>query len=161
MNWKFTMNINNMNAMRIIALSMALMLLHTLAAQPPLNPDKLKKEKTEYMKKRLALTTAEEKSFIPVYEKFTDEMFSHHREGMEMMRDYDLTFADDTEAEKQAQKLIAHKQRESEILKRYYAEFKKVLPVKKAAMVFKVEHDFRREMLKGMRKGKGMPDMGE
>ena len=157
---KFTLNYNmNMKNLLKPALSTLLVLVVLGAtAQPPKNADKLKQDKIEYIKKRLALTASEEKAFIPVYEKFLDEMFKYRKEGMEMIDSYDLTFADDAEAEKMAQNIITYSKKEADILSRNYAEFKKVLTVKKAAMVFKIEHDFKKQMLKGFRRGGSLED---
>jgi hypothetical protein len=54
----------------------------------------------------------------------------------------------DAEAEKVLNDMVNFKIQEADLLKKYAAEFKKVLPVKKVVLLFKAENDFKRELLK-------------
>jgi hypothetical protein len=60
----------------------------------------------------------------------------------------DLPNMTDAEAEKVLNDMVGFKIAEAELLKKYAAEFKKVLPVKKVVLLFKAENDFKREILK-------------
>lgn len=115
--------------------------------------DKIRAAKIEFIKKKLALTTDEEKKFLPLYTAFLDENDAL-RTSMKKdinLEEVDLTFMSDEECEKLINEISALKQKEVDLIKKYTAEFKKVLPIKKVAMVFKAEHEFRRHLVKELR----------
>jgi hypothetical protein len=128
--------------------------------------EKIRELKLEFLKKKLALTEDEEKKFIPLYEKFTDELEALHKSAKSdfALEDIDLTFMTDAECEKLITDIIDFKQKEVDLIKKYTAEFKKVLPVKKVAMIFKAEVEFRKQLfkkLKDKRKDKNKGDKGD
>lgn len=132
------------------------------AGPPPGGPkmkEKIKEARIEFMKKKLALTAEEEKAFLPVYEKMIDEMDSLRKKYKQEidMEDLDLTFMTDEECEKVVEDVIAFKQAELTLMKNYTEKFKKILPIKKVAMIFKAEYEFRKELVKRIqdRKRKG------
>lgn len=129
--------------------------------------EKLRAAKIEFIKKKLALTEDEKTKFIPLYEKFLDEMETL-RKGFKNdvdIMDVDLTFMTDAECEKLITDIIDFKQKEVDLIKKHTAEFKKVLPIKKVAMVFKAEVEFKKELvkkLKGWKKDKeAKPNEGD
>lgn len=115
--------------------------------------DKIREAKIEFIKKKLALTADEEKKFLPIYTAFLDENDAL-RKSMKKdinLEEVDLTFMSDEECEKLITEISNHKQKEVDLIKKYTTEFKKVLPIKKVAMVFKAEHEFRRYLVKKLR----------
>lgn len=115
--------------------------------------DKIREAKIEFIKTKLALTADEEKKFIPLYEKFldeSDELRKSMRKDIDL-EDVDLTFMTDAECEKLINDITELKQKEVDLIKKHTAEFKKVLPIKKVAMIFKAEHEFRHQLLKKLR----------
>lgn len=133
-------------------------------AQP--DKDKIKELKIEFLKKKLALTEDEEKKFMPLYEKFmteSDELRKTFKSDIDL-EEIDLTFMTDAECEKLINDIIEFKQKEVDLIKKHTAEFKKVLPVKKVAMIFKAEVEFRKHLfkkLKDKRKDKRKGDKGD
>jgi len=117
--------------------------------------EKLKEERIAFVKKKLALTAEEDKKFTPLYTKMIDEMdaLRESKKSSARLEDLDLTFMTDEECEKAINDFLSHKEKEVILLKNYNTEFKKVLPVKKVAMIYKAEHEFKREILKKLRKG--------
>lgn len=115
--------------------------------------DKIRAAKIEYIKKKLALSADEEKKFLPIYTSFLDENDALRKSLKKdiNLEEVDLTFMSDEECEKLINEISAHKQKEVDLIKKYTTEFKKILPIKKVAMVFKAEHDFRKHLVKELR----------
>ena len=65
----------------------------------------------------------------------------------------------DTMADKDVEKLvdgeIAFRQAEIDVLKKYNPQFKKVLPMKKVAKLYRAEEDFKRELLQKLQERRG------
>jgi len=115
--------------------------------------EKLREEKVKFLKKKLALTADEEKKFIPLYEKYTDEMQELRKtfKSDVDLAEVDLTFMSDEECQKLIDDILGFKQKEVDLIKKYTDEFKKVLPVKKVAMIFKAEVEFKKQLVKKLR----------
>lgn len=126
-------------------------------AQPEPPHERIKEARIEFMKKRLALTKEEEKNFLPLYSAMIDEMDSLRRAYHDYIRldEIDLTFKKDKECEEIVDKVLEFRTAELEIIKRSTESFKKVLPIKKVAMIHKAEFEFKRELLKRLRKRGG------
>jgi hypothetical protein len=137
----------------------------SLAQGPPPHPpreghghgDKPDREELEaqfiaYVTNELSLTPDESKAFWPVYNQFQEEMKTLRKERRESMKsakeDGEIT---DDEAEKLIQKQFEFKQKELDLEKKYHTEFKKVLPVKKVAKLYRTEEQFKRKLLDKMR----------
>jgi ABC-type uncharacterized transport system substrate-binding protein len=60
----------------------------------------------------------------------------------------------DADAEKTLQEMVNFRVSEADLIKKYAAEFKKVLPVKKVVLLYKAENDFKRELLKKLRENR-------
>ena len=61
----------------------------------------------------------------------------------------------DADADKMLNEMTNFKVSEAELIKKYAAEFKKVVPVKKVVLLFKAENDFKRELLNKLMQRKG------
>lgn len=114
-----------------------------------------KKEEIEAMKigfltKRLNLSPEEAKTFWPVYNMFANDLQAlrkNRREEKRHAKDEFLNMSD-KEVEKLVDGEIAFKQSELDIIKKYHAQFKQVLPMKKIAILYKSEEEFKLELLK-------------
>lgn len=124
---------------------------------PPPPPDNFddRREEIEAMKigfltKRLDLSADEAQKFWPVYNKFQDEMERHRKARRMERKDMKEEFGkmSDADAEKLVDGEIAFRQQELDLVKKYHAQFKQVLPIKKVAMLYRTEEDFKRELLK-------------
>jgi hypothetical protein len=112
--------------------------------------ERLEAMKIGFITERLNLSTDEAKVFWPVYNKFTDDMkkLRQSSKGKIAEEMADMPAMTDAEAEKVLNDMVNFKIQEADLLKKYAAEFKKVLPVKKVVLLFKAENDFKRELLK-------------
>jgi Spy/CpxP family protein refolding chaperone len=143
----------------------AMMMMATVAlmAQPPHakpgekgknKPDKAEIEAQfiAYITKELSLTPEEAKVFWPVHDKYREEMKALHKERRELMKERkageELT---DAQVEELIQKHFSIKDKELALEKKYHTEFKKVLPVKKVAKLYRAEQQFKRDILKEMK----------
>jgi len=142
--------------MRTLLIVFSLLLGTQLIAQPQgKHHERIKEARIDFMKKKLALTPEEEKAFIPLYTAMLDEIDSLRRQYNEEvdLKDVDLTFMPDKECEKLVENIQAFRSKEVEITNRYTNEFKKVLPIKKVAMIYKAEFEFRKELVERLREG--------
>jgi len=126
-----------------------------LFAQPP--REKVEAFKIGFLTKRLNLTPDEAKNFWPVYNKFQDELEKVRKQRRETFRNPQENFDDmsDNEVEKMVDTEIIQRQNELDIFKKYHPQFKQVLPIRKVALLYKTEEDFKRKLLEMIRERKG------
>lgn len=134
----------------------------TIFAQPP--GDGARKEKIESLKiafisNKLDLTPDEAKVFWPVYNEYSDGMETIRRDMRENAIKGRMNFdsMDDSQINDLMDKMIESRQKEVDHMKKYRTEFAKVIPVRKVAILFKAEHDFKKKLLDiiGERRGPG------
>lgn len=109
--------------------------------------------KIAFITKKLDLTPEEAQKFWPVYNQYTNELKTARSERKSKMRDQkdDLANMPDKDVEKMVDAEIASRQQELDINKKYHAQFKQVLPIKKVALLYRSEEDFKRELLERIR----------
>lgn len=117
--------------------------------------EKIEAAKIAFITKELELTTEEAQKFWPVYNQKEDELKSLHKEMRKKHKDREPGEMSDAELEKHMDEMFELKQKELDIEKKYHAEFKKVLPVKKVGKLYMAEREFKHEVLKELRERKG------
>jgi len=144
-----------------IAILTVFLSLHLFAQPPQQLPPREKVEalKIGFITKRLNLTPEEAKNFWPVYNKFQDELEKVRKQRREAFRP-DETFEgmSDAEIEKLVDAEIAQRQAELDIFKKYHPQFKQVLPIRKVALLYKTEEDFKRKLLEMIKERRGGRD---
>lgn len=117
-----------------------------------------KKDKAEAMKigfitNKLNLSEDEAKRFWPVYNQYQDELSSlrQKRRGDRREAKQDFDQLSDKEVEKVVDDEIVFRQSELDIIKKYHAQFKQVLPIKKVARLYQAEEDFKKELLRQLK----------
>ena len=125
-----------------------------LFAQQP--KEKLESLKIGFLTERLKLSPEEAKVFWPVYNQYQDELEKIRKQRRETFRNPSETFdnLNDVELEKMVDNEIVFRQNELDIMKKYYPKFKQVLPVRKVALLYKTEEDFKRKLLEMIRERK-------
>ena len=112
--------------------------------------EKIEAMKVSFITKRLSLSPEEAKAFWPLYNQYESEL-----ETLRKNHKKDRMFQDSSPSDKDIERLIdseiIFKQNEVDILKKYHSQFKKLLPIKKVAMLYKAEEDFKRELLKQLK----------
>ncbi len=113
-----------------------------------------RKEEIESMKigfltRKLNLTPDEAKKFWPVYNQYSDELKKLRDDQRNKRRDVkeNIDSKSDKEMEKVVDDEIAFRQQELDVVKKYHSQFKQVLPVKKVAVLYRSEEEFKRELI--------------
>ncbi|HNQ13379.1 MAG TPA: Spy/CpxP family protein refolding chaperone [Bacteroidia bacterium] len=121
--------------------------------------EKIEAMKIGFITKRLDLTSAEAQKFWPVYNKMQDEMRAIHKTRKKDFKEAmaDIGNMSDQEVEKLIDDDLAFKQQNVDLMKKYHAQFKQVLPVKKVALLYHAEEDFRRELLRQLQSRDNKP----
>ncbi|MCE2786454.1 MAG: hypothetical protein ACK44P_05205 [Bacteroidota bacterium] len=144
-----------------IFLLVALLSVSTIFAQQTDEDDDGKADKIEALKvgfitEKLNLSSAEAKSFWPVYNEFEVQMKKlrvKERENVRLLKaKSSLTDAD---ADKFLNEQLSLKQQQLDLNKKYVAEFKKVLPAKKVARLLMLEQEFKQQLLNRLKERKG------
>jgi hypothetical protein len=128
-----------------------LLLAFTATAQNKPQPvkDRVDAMKIGFITDRLNLTPEEAKAFWPVYNQYSEELENLRKNRRDNLINTQMNFDDmsDADVEKAVDSDIAFRQSELEILKKYHPQFKKILPIKKVAKLYKAEEDFKRKLL--------------
>jgi len=114
------------------------------------NAEKIEAMKIAFITEKVGLTPEEAKVFWPVFNQFEAEqknLRKKHRQDKAAIMD-DFSNASDAEIEKMVDGEIIFRQQELDILKKYQPQFKKILPIKKVALLYKAWDDFQKELLK-------------
>lgn len=152
------------------ALVLALLLAaFTLAAQPQCDKqqcgkqenkkefwEKAKAEKLEFIMKRLNLTKAEKKAFLPVYngnEERRDELFHARHEAFRALKKA-LKSENKSELETLLRNYVDAEAAVEKWEASYYERFSKVLSVEKLAVLTVAEEDFRQAQIHRLNDGR-------
>lgn len=141
---------------KLILMTVGLLSLLTAQAQERVEKkEKIEAMKVAYITKELDLTAEEAQKFWPIYNAREAELQAvrkqmHHPAGEKKLED--MT---DAEIEKMIQDQIALKQKELDIEKTYHAKFKEVLSIKKIALLYKAEREFKREVMRQWKEKNG------
>ena len=113
--------------------------------------------KIAFLTRKLDLSPEEAKKFWPVYNGFTDETKKLRKNRRENVRDAreDFDKMNDKEVEKLIDGEIVFRQQELDVMKKYHGQFKEVLPMKKVALLYKAEEDFKKELLERIKERRG------
>jgi len=116
--------------------------------KPPVR-ERFESLKVGFLTERLNLSAEEAKVFWPVYNKYQDELEQLRKSRRENLMNAKLNFDEmsDSEVEKTIDNELMYRQGELDVLKKYNPQFKKVLPVKKVAKLYKAEEDFKRKLI--------------
>ena len=124
-----------------------------------------KKEKMDAMRigfitDALQLTSEEAQVFWPVFNEMNDKLFalrSEEHKAMMKQKDKGKTIDDmsDKELNDMMLKHIANEKEMATIKESYHQKFLDVIGVKKTAKLYKSDHDFKRELLRKSKGGKG------
>jgi hypothetical protein len=129
--------------------------LNTAMAQGGSKKEALEAIKVGIITKKLELTPDEAKVFWPIYNLYEDELSAIRKKRKEEKNTDDITSLNDKEIEKIVDGEILFRQQELDIIKKYHAQFKKILSVKKVALLYKAQDEYKKELLKQIQeKGK-------
>ncbi len=119
------------------------------ARMTPEMREKVESLKVAFFTRKLDLTSDEATTFWPVYNQFQDELHKireNRREETKALRD-DTGTLSDKEYEKLFDSEVTFRQAEVDVMKKYQAQLKQTLPMKKLARLHRLEDEFKRELL--------------
>lgn len=120
--------------------------------------DKIESMKIAFITKRLSLTPEESQKFWPIYNKYEAEKRQIRQSTIGTMGDLKVEdLLTDAEAEQVISKYIDAKSKNLELIKKYTAEFRKVLPVSKVAKLITAEDGFKKMLTKQAQQGNPNP----
>ncbi len=102
-----------------------------------------------YYTRELSLSSSEAQRFWPVYNAFTDDLEANRADQRNIQAQLRQAYlsGSDAEVEKLLDNLMDLRREETEISIQYHTLFKEVLPIRKVAMMYKAENDFKRKLL--------------
>jgi hypothetical protein len=105
--------------------------------------EKLKSHQVAFITQKLDLTEDEAQKFWPIYNSYQGEK-EELRAALDLKPSLDMS---EPEAEKMLTGMLNSKSKEIEIQKKYIQKMKPALPMRKIAMLFKAERDFRDKVI--------------
>lgn len=112
--------------------------------------DKIEAFKVSFLTQKLKLSPEEARVFWPVYNQFQDELENLRKNWKKESTSVKTTIENmnDKEIEKLVDGEIAFRQNEIDVKKKYHIQLKKVLSLRKLAILYRAEEEFKRELLK-------------
>jgi hypothetical protein len=121
-------------------------------AQPGTKRDKIDALRVSFITSKVPLSNQESQLFWPLYNEYNDKADNLKKSfRQQFIRDVDYSTVSDKEAEAYLVAELTLKQKEYELSKEYYEKFKKVLPIKKIALIRRAEEDFKKELIKNIK----------
>jgi hypothetical protein len=119
--------------------------------------NRLESYRVAFFTERLQLTPDESKGFWPLYNEFEEEQ--RNLRNKYDLQDKKLELLADSEIESFIMKSLDVEEQIVKIRRNYIKRFMQVLPVRKVAMLQRIENDFRRALLEELR-NRRMPQGG-
>ena len=136
--------------MKNIAFLFLLFIASNLVAQQESKHEKLEAMKIAFITEKLSLTTKEAQSFWPVYNEYSQKIEKLRKTKRSDLGELKINIenSSDKEIEALLSDVFDAKSKEIELQKEYYSKYTKVLPIKKVALLYQSEHQFKKELLK-------------
>ena len=116
------------------------------------NKDKIQSAKISFITQQVNLTPSEAEKFWPLYNDEQDKLDALKLKRKEFKKTKEnLNNATEKEIDTYLQTELYIKQKETDIFKEYHELFKKVLPARKIALLYKAEEDFKKELIKQLK----------
>lgn len=112
--------------------------------------DKIEAFKVSFLTQKLKLSPEEARIFWPVYNQYQDELENVRKNWKRESTSFkgSIETMSDKEIEKLVDGEIVFRQNEMDVKKKFHLQLKKVLPLRKLALLYRAEEDFKRELLK-------------
>lgn len=121
-------------------------------AQPTSKRDKIEALRVSFINQKVNFTTQESQLFWPLYDEYNDKLENARKSfRQQYIKNIDFTTLSDKEAEAYVSAELMLKQKEYELYKEYFDKFKKVLPIKKVALLRRAEEEFKKELIKNIK----------
>jgi hypothetical protein len=112
--------------------------------------DKVETMKIAFLTNKLNLTAKEAQLFWPLYNEYNQKMETLRKAKKS---EYDeIKSKNGTPSDKEIaaymEEVFSTKQKELDVQKEYYAKYVKILPMKKVALLYQAENQFKKELLR-------------
>jgi len=123
---------------------------------PQEQKDEIDAQRVAFITKELDLSTQEAQVFWPVYNKYRKELEALRKSRATELMAAKVNF--DNYSDEEMSKIIdnefGYRQKELDLMKKYNEEFKKLLPLKKVAKLYRAEQYFKINLIKNIRQEK-------
>ncbi len=113
--------------------------------------EKINELRKKYFNEKLSLSETEQKGFWPLYTEYKQKEKALRDSFRSKYKPNDVIFMDDKQAEEFLNASIKLNEDQNNLFKEYVTKFKRVISVKKVAMLPLVEREFKSEILKKAR----------
>jgi hypothetical protein len=121
-------------------------------AQPGSKRDKIEALRVSFINQKVNFTAQEAQLFWPLYDEYNDKLENNRKAfRQQFIKSIDFNTLTDKEAEAYINAELSLKQKEYELYKEYFEKFKKILPVKKVALLRRAEEEFKKELIKNIK----------
>ena len=111
--------------------------------------DKIEELRVSFITQKVNLTSQESQQFWPLYNEFNDKLDNLKKTyRLNYIKNFNADIISDKEAEALLTAELILKQKELDLNKEYYEKYKKILPIKKIALIKMAENDFKKELIK-------------
>lgn len=111
--------------------------------------DKIDQLRVAFINTKVDLTNQETQQFWPLYNELTDKLDNLKKTyRINFIKNFNAEIISDKEAEALLTAEFILKQKELDLNKEYYEKYKKILPIKKIALIKMAENDFKKELIK-------------
>lgn len=111
--------------------------------------EKINAEKVAFITEKLDLTVSEAQSFWPLHNEFTNKMdqlfVEEHKLYREIKRNFETL--SDSELTTKTDRIIEINNEKADLTEEYHEKFKEVLPIKKVALLYKADKEFRKHLM--------------
>lgn len=121
-------------------------------AQPASKRDKIEALRVTFINQKVNFTTQESQLFWPLYDEYNDKLENARKTfRQQFIKNVDFNNLTEKESESYINAELALKQKEYELYKEYFEKFKKVIPIKKVALLRRAEEEFKKELIKNIK----------
>ncbi|MGM0377414.1 MAG: hypothetical protein ACQEQ0_11600 [Bacteroidota bacterium] len=116
--------------------------------------ERLKSQKVAFITKHIDLSSSEAQEFWPVYNEFSDKMDELRHKTKDNIISLHKSLDSLSESEKEAaiDQHVDYELQEAKLEKEYHEKFKEILSIDKVIKLYEAEHEFKKKMLKLLRK---------
>ena len=121
-------------------------------AQTNANRDKIDELRVSFITAKVNLTNQEALQFWPLYNELNDKLDVLKKAyRINYIKNFNAELITDKEADALLTAEFLLKQKEIDLNKEYYEKYKKILPIKKIALIKMAENDFKKELIKNIK----------
>jgi hypothetical protein len=111
--------------------------------------DKIDQLRVAFINSKVGLSNQETQQFWPLYNELNDKLDNLKKTyRINFIKNFNAEIISDKEAEALLTAEFILKQKELDLNKEYYEKYKKILPIKKIALIKMAENDFKKELIK-------------